>query len=164
MHSTLFFSPRPGEAASELKRTTTEQDALIKIISIDHCYALNMKIKSEDDFECHTCKKVFASKSRLLRHINEHCSTKPAKNYSCVICEKTFTYNGLRDHYRNYTVQGRKFRGKHNNFNVDHHLDLVKKLKQWNFSYFIYRHCLKTDWIIFSEYAVLWIIVSFFVK
>lgn len=110
--------------------------SLLPIILLDHNYAgydrryaLNMKMKTESEFECVDCGKVFAIRSRLLRHKTENCGTKPKKEKSCAICGKLFTYNGLRDHYRNYTVEQRKFGGKHYNFTADDHWNLLKQLK-----------------------------------
>lgn len=95
---------------------------------LDHNYALNMKVKKEDEFKCSTCGKVFLIKSRLSRHQQENCNVEPKKSESCPICGKSYTYNGLRDHFRNFTEPNRAFRGKHKFFSTDHHLNLLKKL------------------------------------
>lgn len=106
------------------------QGELLKSILLDHCYALNMKFKTDNEFKCGCCGKVFAMKSRLKRHRSENCGTKPNKQESCRICGKFYTHNGLRDHLRNYTAENRTFRGKHKKFSTKYHFDLLKQLKK----------------------------------
>lgn len=99
-----------------------------KQIFVEHNYALNLKIKGEEEFKCLVCGYTTDTRSRFRRHKLEHCDTKPKRSKACPICGKVYTHNGLRDHLRNYTVPNRAFRGVHKNFTAQHHINLLVQL------------------------------------
>lgn len=98
----------------------------------EHNYALNLKFKP-GLYRCECNKYSTDVRQHFYTHRTEHCKKnehKQKRNESCMICEKMFTRNGLRDHYRNYTDPNRIPRGIHAKYSIQHHLNLLKKMSK----------------------------------
>lgn len=121
-----LHSPESNDSDMQMKQISEHT----KEIFIEHNYALNMKIKGEDEFECSVCGYITDIRTRFRRHKAEHCDKKPNLSEACPICDKVYTHNGLRDHLRNYTVQNRAFRGVHKKFTVKYHKNLLAQISR----------------------------------
>lgn len=106
------------------------KDLVVKIIQVEHNYALNMKLKAKREYNCSVCGYVTSVFCRFTRHRAENCDIQPYKSEPCPICGKVFTHNGLRDHLRNYTAPNRAFRGEHKNYSTEHHSKLLQKISK----------------------------------
>lgn len=76
-------------------------------IITEHSYALpEGPIHHTVLHQCGNCNYLTNKKSSYDAHIAEFCVNVPLKTIKCPICQKRFTYNGLRNHM-NYYASGR---------------------------------------------------------
>lgn len=115
--------------ATVLRSQVTEHQ---KRIFEEHCYALNMKIKS-GPYHCECKKYSTNNRQHFYTHRTEHCTVnkcKQKRSAICQICKQTYTLNGLRSHYRNYIEPTRIPRGIHAKFSIRYHMKLLRKMSK----------------------------------
>lgn len=80
--------------------------------------------------QCSKCFKVFKKKSSLDDHMSETaCAGDKQLDWQCEVCNKMFTYRGLRVHISQYVTQKHAARGEHGKLTNAEHQTLLQKHK-----------------------------------
>lgn len=69
----------------------------------------------------HNCGYCTNFKNRMNVHVSQHCAVEVKKDKRCQICNKMFTHNSLRSHYRNFMNDKRQHRGLHAKYSSEYH-------------------------------------------
>lgn len=87
--------------------------------------------KTPITYECEKCQKRFNKKSSLNDHQSETaCADKKLLEWQCKICDKMFTYRGLRVHYGQFIGKTHSHRGKHGDKSEAYHVQLLEEHKK----------------------------------
>ncbi|XP_064541122.1 zinc finger protein 271-like [Drosophila montana] len=76
--------PNADDSSAELSEDTTNEEG------IEGRKSNYIRTSSQKSFQCSTCDKSFATKSRLTRHYSVHTSERP---FQCDLCLKSFKQN-----------------------------------------------------------------------
>lgn len=119
----------------ESRVTETRQDSVSyafifssEYISVFHPYAsTEQQGRCRVFYQCANCDYSTCKKSSYDDHA-ESCGNEPNKSAMCPICNKNYTYRGLRNHLNHYASGEHKSRGEHAKFTPQDHRDFLNIL------------------------------------
>lgn len=82
-------------------------------------------------FKCENCEYSTNHGGHFGVHKAEGCKNAAAeKDVNCPICCQCFTYNNLRSHIRQYTIDSTKAKNGHQNYTPANHKELLERIKK----------------------------------
>lgn len=110
---------------------TTERDVDRFDIQYIHSYAKCYGEKcSKMYYFCSDCKFKTTKKSNLMQHKNAVHQQESLQKMQCPVCEKQFTYDGLRGHLRHFSTGSHDAKNQHAKYTPLEHKMMLEKLKE----------------------------------
>lgn len=95
-----------------------------------HSYAMPYDKKPVRMYRCSNCSFETTKKDTLDKHEAAFCILEPVLDMKCFICEKLFTYDGLRGHLRYFATSKHSAKNSHAKYSPEDHQMLLEQLKQ----------------------------------